>query len=1542
MRRRKVSSSFSVTTIHDGNDGYNNAVVTIYQRKASAPSVPSSALIYSFVTGLLTPASSLSGWSLSIPDVDGNPCWVTQASVRSKDSSVTIGSADWGTVRKLVEDGKNSIRLDLSNEHENFLYDDAGNNRSGSATSQARLYDGITEVNANDVNWSIDATKSSGVLIDASSSDFSTKGTSVSSAGLLTVKALTAAVAKVTVKAEYPKSSGKCYYAEFTANKTSQDKYDLVIKPNSIAYNPISYTTQTIAVSAKRLDLSGTPSTATISTTSGSGMLRLFRSYVNSNGTLTTAEQLTSLSQSIDSTTANSYAGIYFELRKYVNASGNNSSSYSVADYETVPITKAQNGAHGDTPITAYRWYKSGLTPTKPTDVSADMPDAVDYLNDGTNAQPTAAWSDTAPNRPADGWHLWIVQSTKHTAANGNVTRDAWSDPVRISGDKGSPGEDAAGREWIYKLSSSSAPSIPSTSTNTDGYVPSGWTNHPTGIDATNIYEYACYRDKAAGTGTRSWSAWKGKTGGATGDTPILWSHWGRNGMDGDGTEYVFIRTKGYTKPSIYDSNANDSNSKAYTADDYLPSAYISEGQIEKNALARSSDQGGLIGECTDDPKGTDSTWRYEWVVKRTKGVAGTDGVRNWVKYSGQMALWSKWAEDGVSPIFADLTNEHDGVMCDKQGYTTGGEQSVATKVNIWKGPAEQSISSVACSIDGTTLYNGYTTNADDSRHFKYSFNTTTKILTVYVKEGALVSIKEIAITVNSTIDGENVSRDLQLTITGNKPGADGTPATVYNLIPSVQVVSRDSDAIPLSDTISFKVSKKVGNSVSEVANWQTEGLTLYHNIGGADVSDGTVNGAKKTVSGIQNGLYAENDEVEWILKKDSTVLDREGVGSVNNGSDGGDGLDAVKAMFSPSTIFVEADEDGWSIDYDQNFNINPWVELNGSNIGFNSISIIESPVGVNASYNTSTGLIQISVSSGTDYVDYEGEVRVRLRATNGGISYNTTGSIPVVKNVKGKQGIPGGIGKTGPMYYPAGYWSPIVRYNKGTNLCPVVMFLKKDGGDNCFWALVASTAYGESQSPANEGRGSGSAILWEKAIDFNLVIAKALFADFAQIGSAIFTGDWMISTNGTIGGNLYENGDEYNGLAAYTYFDPIFPCGAGKTNLFEGSMPVYKSYTDGWTQLTEKFSLKASRSYKFLAVVNVGYMDWGKDGYSYGRVNSPTGNPKENGWYTRSGTAGAYVFTATTDTSIVSSKTYFFRYTIHLRLFGGTTTKDAWYLGGTQTADEDVVIEKTLTNVDDRDDYAIYAGAAIGNTGTRYYDSTVKLIVLECTTNDIFVPKYCVDLRTGKVSMGGGTIQAQKNGDVMIKGALMYSRIIQDRMVKVNEDQTVSPTAYTFYLSQGIYQGNIANPVIRANYINIVGSVAYASQNKYIVNLPPARFFEGMELTILNNVRGSSGWELIPLTFRVPSEFNTTDPILDDTNALVAMTWNRFAVLLTSPYVYEGADGGISGTHLVASNVRSVKLIAARHPYIDYYHNGASYADKCIAWCVVEVIGGS
>lgn len=129
------------------------------------------------------------------------------------------------------------------------------------------------------------------------------------------------------------------------------------------------------------------------------------------------------------------------------------------------------NGYNGDTPINCYRWYKEGLIPTKPTSTISDTPDAVDYINDNTKAQPILIWDSAAPERPGEGWHLWMCQSVKHISASGAITRDAWTNPIRITGDEGPAGETTV----VVTLSP-------------ENVILSQATSSPYGIDLTNAF----------------------------------------------------------------------------------------------------------------------------------------------------------------------------------------------------------------------------------------------------------------------------------------------------------------------------------------------------------------------------------------------------------------------------------------------------------------------------------------------------------------------------------------------------------------------------------------------------------------------------------------------------------------------------------------------------------------------------------------------------------------------------------------------------------------------------------------------------------------------------------------------------------------------------------------------------------------------------------------------------------------------------------------------------------------------------------------------
>lgn len=234
-----------------------------------------------------------------------------------------------------------------------------------------------------------------------------------------------------------------------------------------------------------------------------------------------------------------------------------------------------------------------------------------------------------------------------------NGAWSAWSAPVRLNGVDGLPGEDGSDIEFIYKRMNrlpDSTDSAPTNQRDQDDYVPrsEGWDDNPSGVDAQHKYEWACQRTKSGRS--ELWSEWIG---------PFVWSAFGERGMDGDGVEYVFIRTTVFTPPTITESAVQEAEHLPEVAN--YTSSYDT-GEIDCNTFF-------------DNPKGVNSTWLYEWVSKRKK----VNGV--WGTFSAP-ALWATYSEEhtiDIDPVTGCWII--DGHLTDKkaigQGVTVRGRVDV-------------------------------------------------------------------------------------------------------------------------------------------------------------------------------------------------------------------------------------------------------------------------------------------------------------------------------------------------------------------------------------------------------------------------------------------------------------------------------------------------------------------------------------------------------------------------------------------------------------------------------------------------------------------------------------------------------------------------------------------------------------------------------------------------------------------------------------------------------------------------------------------------
>ena len=268
------------------------------------------------------------------------------------------------------------------------------------------------------------------------------------------------------------------------------------------------------------------------------------------------------------------------------------------------------NGQDGNTWVFIY--CNSKTKPTKPND------------HVGIGALP-AGWSTTwtEPNYNA-GEYVWMSQ----TEVVGNVY-GIWSDPIRMTGQNGKAGEDGTKIEFIYKLTTNdTTPATPSTS-QTDDYIPTGWTDNPTGVDETNQYEWVSTREKENGI----WSNFS---------TPAIWSKWGEKGMDGDGYEYIYIRLSQGTLP-MSPTPQNWQTDASYQADDYVPSGW------------------------SDDPVSPSQQYPTVYVSVRKKH----DGI--WHQFSTP-SIWTRWIEGGTGQDGQDGQdgeNAKQDLMLDCGSYCT-------------------------------------------------------------------------------------------------------------------------------------------------------------------------------------------------------------------------------------------------------------------------------------------------------------------------------------------------------------------------------------------------------------------------------------------------------------------------------------------------------------------------------------------------------------------------------------------------------------------------------------------------------------------------------------------------------------------------------------------------------------------------------------------------------------------------------------------------------------------------------------------------------
>lgn len=884
---------------------------------------------------------------------------------------------------------ENAIRLDTDNDMDMVQTDSTGKiTKTRTVSTIVRLYDGANEIDIHDKD--IDVT---GGLVPTQ------KAEPNNGLGRLMEFTFTAgqqmnAVYDLVLGYTYH-AVNKRYNTEFTiAASMGQPIYQLKGSQSAIIYkrqsnNSLVSANSTLAMSVLKID-----GDSTSELTIGQSGMSVYYKFDAMPTWSSKGNQFPPAGLTVGSDKENVYVAMF-------NANG------VLLDRETFPVLKdGENGDNADTPIAAYKWDQSASD-------APELPSA---------GQWDKGWSATAPNRTQgyEGWFLWMTQSTKHTAKNGTVTYDNWSPAVRISGDKGSAGEDAEDVEWIYSLTESTIPTSDGTGMKDkdgvqrddeyikthDDFVPLNWNDNPVGIDPDNPNEWACYRIKERGA--TEWGKFMGVKAGAAGDTPLLWSHYGERGMDGDGVEYVFARTTLNEAPILSRSQ------EGYETDEFLPQASVTnQNRIQGN----SSSENLTTDTCSDDPKEPDATWRYTWMAMRTKVLNADGKTRTWTPYRGKlvngeydykMMLWSNWSEDGKNAIRLALDNEHEDFLYSDTGLVSP-RAGATSPIHLYDGSIDKMADVTELKINDT--------DNDAETNWKTSVNTNA---TATVSGATLTVSGLIANSVKIRVRALYKNNYYYTEFTANKTSQDK-----YDIVttPNAIAINTSDTWVRKSITLKYNHIDLAGNHQDNLTPATTKAennVCVYYSF---VKEDGTLRTPDLTLVTplpfvLENKQDAENNigiyfELRKLTNSSGTtyrMCDNETV-EIAKTANGSNGASSPSVVFTPSMLYVDANSDGWSTEGDKSFAVDIGLEVNGTpvpninNVG-TPVVIGEDTSYVSAEYNTVTGKLDVTVDGDSDGLGWDGTfVKLTVGGVLDNITYQATGLLPIVGKKEGADG---------------------------------------------------------------------------------------------------------------------------------------------------------------------------------------------------------------------------------------------------------------------------------------------------------------------------------------------------------------------------------------------------------------------------------------------------------------------------------------------------------------------------------------------------------
>lgn len=204
---------------------------------------------------------------------------------------------------------------------------------------------------------------------------------------------------------------------------------------------------------------------------------------------------------------------------------------------------------------------------------------------------------------------------------------------------------------------------------------------------------------------------------------------------------------------------------------------------------------------------------------------------------------------DGESPVFADLDNEMDSIVTDKDGNFEG-SVVLSTNVAMFHGLTRLSPTITAASATGII------SSVEGER---VSFTVTQ----------AAADRNEMDIKLSAVIEDVTYTRHLTFTIVKQRKGNTGDPAVVYSLAPSYSAIKVDKYGNRVVKSIVCNVAKTTGKDESVLLDSLPEGMKVKW-----QMDDSSSVSESSTIPTIN--VSAVKNQLVLMLDYDGTVIDRE------------------------------------------------------------------------------------------------------------------------------------------------------------------------------------------------------------------------------------------------------------------------------------------------------------------------------------------------------------------------------------------------------------------------------------------------------------------------------------------------------------------------------------------------------------------------------------------------------------------------------------------------------------------------------------------